>query len=367
MNIDSLLSKIDLFNKLVIKSGFHRDLEDYQNSISQNRNLIAFKEISNKVLIKIKEFESYGLNTDLNKIVKDSKAFTKTDWILKLEVLNKDPEIKATQYSNQFLQILTQLFQEIDKNRNEIQKVEKVFRKYIENNYEDEQSEHQALISLVFRDIKSTSNIKQFSKALNKWQTALTAYQRLISSSSSEISLVTIQQGSIDVVLNMDVNIAIDLTELIKIGVKAFGAYLLYKSRVIFEIREAIKNSSRLEQPAKEMESILLDDILNAVKRRLKEQHKENLKSDKKIEKTSIDSKIEKVSKVIVDHIIKGNEVKYLNPPAVENDNEENSESNEELTKLLAETKENYRKLSKPDQKLLLEKFSLKEDAEIKE
>ncbi len=362
MNIDSLLSKIDLFNKLIIKSGFHRDLEDYQNSISQNRNLIAFKEISNKVLFKLNEFESYGLNSELNKIVKDSSPFTETDWITKLEELNKDPEIKASQYLNQFSQILTKLFQEIDKNRAEIQKVEKVFSKYIDNNYDDKQSEHQALISLVFRDIKSTSNIKQFSKALNKWQTALTAYQRLISSSSSEISLVTIQQGSIDVVLNMDVNIAIDLNELIKFGVKAFGAYLVFKSKVIFEIRDAIKNSPKIEQPAKEMESILLDDILNSVKRQLKQQHEKNLKTDDKIEKTSIDSKIEKVSKVIVDHIIKGNEVKYLNPPNVKNKNEENLDSGQELTKLLAETKENYRKLSEPDQKLLLEKFSIKED-----
>jgi hypothetical protein len=47
MNIESILDKIDLFEDLVIESGFRRDIADYSQSISQaqNRNLVSSQSI----------------------------------------------------------------------------------------------------------------------------------------------------------------------------------------------------------------------------------------------------------------------------------------------------------------------------------
>ena len=44
MNIQSLLDKIDLFNELVVESGFKRDLEAYQTALQNaetQTNLIS--------------------------------------------------------------------------------------------------------------------------------------------------------------------------------------------------------------------------------------------------------------------------------------------------------------------------------------
>ena len=63
MNIESLVYKIDLFQKIVITSGFRRDIEDNIQSIQhgQNQNLAYMKDLSNKIKSQFNEFENYSL------------------------------------------------------------------------------------------------------------------------------------------------------------------------------------------------------------------------------------------------------------------------------------------------------------------
>ena len=104
----------------------------------------------------------------------------------------------------------------------------------------------------------------------------------------------------------------------------------------------------------------MLDNIKESIAQQALEQHKERLQEDKKIDKTGIDKKIEEVSSVITDHIIKGNEVKLLTPPKPEEGQEK--DLSEELMEATAIVRERFKLLGKNDQQLLLEKYSLKED-----
>jgi hypothetical protein len=117
--------------------------------------------------------------------------------------------------------------------------------------------------------------------------------------------------------------------------------------------------NKKLIQMEKERETLMLDNIKESISQKALEQHKEKLKSDKKIDKTGVDKKIEEVSSVITDHIIKGNEVKLLTPP--EPDEDQEKDLSEELMEETAIVRERFRQLGKKDQQLLLEKYSIKE------
>lgn len=358
MNIESLITKIELFEDLIIKSGFRRDVQDYIQSIQQgqNQNLVFMKELSQKVKSKLIECENFGLDSELLLVLRDNNPFTEIETLSQLEELDGDTEIEGNNYFPKFNQILNQLIQNIDKNKNELDGVLGIFQKYVSDQTEYDSGEEQAIISLIFKDLKSTGSLKEFAKVLNRWNRMLIVYHTLLTSESpDEISLVEIQNGSIDVIFNIDFDIAIDLTELIKTGLKVYGAYLLYKSKTAKEIIASYMENVKLIKQEKDREKLMLENIKDSVSRKVLEQHKDRLKTDKKIDKTSIKVKVEEVSSVITDHIIKGNELKLLTPP----------EPSEELREETATVRERFKKLNPKEKQLLLDKYTIKdEDAE---
>jgi len=367
MNIESLITKIELFENLIIESGFRRDVEDYIQSIQQgqNQNLVFMKDLSQKVKAKLIECENFGLDSELRAVLRDSDPFTEIDTLTQLEELDSDTEIVGHTYFAKFNQILNQLIQSIDKNKNELDNVLVVFQKYVSDQTEYDSDEEQAIISLIFKDLKSTGSLKEFSKVLNRWNRMLIVYHTLLTSESpDEISLIEIQNGSIDVIFNIDFDIAIDLTELIAIGLKVYGAYLLYKSKTAKEIIASYMGNPKLIKQEKEREKLMLDNIKDSVSQKVLEQHKTRLKTDKKIDKTSIKVKVEEVSSVITDHIIKGNELKLLTPP--EPNEEDEKDLGEVLREETATVRERFKKLNPEEKQLLLDKYTIK-DEEVEE
>lgn len=363
MNIESLIFKIELFNDLVIKSGFKRDITDFIQSIQQgqNQNLVFMKDLSGKVKNKLIEFENYGLEAELSLVLRENKPFTTLNTLNQLEELDSNTEIDGNNYFSKFNQILNQLKQHLDENKKELDTLLIFFQKYkSDNKYESENE--QALVSLIFKDLKSTGSLKEFAKVLNRWNRMLVVYHTLLTSDSpDEITLVEIQNGSIDVIFNIDFDIAIDLTELIKTGLTVYGAYLLYKSKTAKIIIESYLGNQKLLKQEKEREKLMLENIKESIAQRALEQHKEKLKSDRKIEKTSIEVKIEEVSSVITDHIIKGNELKLLTPPKI-NEEDGGNDISVELREETAKVRETFKKLTSEEKQLLIEKYSIKNE-----
>lgn len=379
MNIDSALTKIKNFDDLVIKSGFKRDLNDFIQSIQQpqNINLIFLKGISEKIKNNLDEIENNSLHSDLEKVLRDSIPFTSLDIDNSLEELDNDTEIDANTYLSKLLITLNELISRIQENETEIKSVKKIFEKYSsKDDDEDDDNEEYAILSLIFKDLESTKSLKDFSRVLHKWNRTLMIYQTLVSSESPEdISLVGIQNGSIDVVFNINVDIGIDLAKLFKIGLEVYAAYLLYKSKNAREIIASYMGNKKLVAMEKERETLMLDNIQDAIKRKVMDQHKENIKEDKNIDKTNIDKKAGEVSSVITEHIIKGNELKVLHLPYYKNneDEEDSDEENSnqelisELRKESAIVKERYKALPGEDKQLLLEKYTIKDDPKFDE
>ena len=193
----------------------------------------------------------------------------------------------------------------------------------------------------------------------------LLVYHTLLTSESpDEISLVEIQNGSIDVIFNIDFDIALDLTELIKIGLKVYGAYLLYKSKTAKEIILSYMGNAKLIKQEKEREKLMLENIKESIYQKALEQHKERIKIDKNIEKTSIEVKLEEVSSVITDHIIKGNELRLLTAP--EDLEEDEVDLGIELREETAIVRERFKKLEPSEKQFLLEKYAIKEENDDK-
>lgn len=363
MNIESLIDKIELFKDLIIDSGFRRDIQDYIQSIQQgqNQNLVFMKDLSDKVKIKLEEGENYGLDNELNTLLKESQPFTAFDTLDQLKELNSDPEIAANNFFQKFSVILNQLLQNIDKNKKEIDSIYSIFVKYASEDVEFNSDQEQGIVSLIFKDLKTTSSLREFSKALSRWNRTIILYHTLLKSNSpDEISLLEIQNGSIDVIFNIDFDIAIDFTELVKVGLKVYGAYLIYKSKAAKEIIESYMGNKKLIEAEKERETLMLDNIKASIKKKAIEQHKERIKEDKDIETTGVNKKSEEVSKVLTDHIIKGNEVKLLTPP--EPPEGETKDLSQELKEETAIVRERFKQLSLDDKKLLLERYTIQED-----
>jgi hypothetical protein len=365
MNIESILDKINSFESLVIESGLKRDVNDYIQSIQQpqNRNLVFMKDLASNLLTRLDNIEDNSLNSDLKIILKDSNPFTDLKTISELNSINNDNEIDAENYFQKFNSILSQLFSAIETNKIELDKLNNLLSKYTDESSVTESENEQALMSLIFRDLKTTSSLKEFCKVLTRWNRTLILYQTLLKSESPEdISLVEIQNGSIDVLFNIDIDISINLAEVLKVGLKVYGAYLLYKSKRAREIIDAYMGNKKLIAMEQEREILMLDNIKDSINSKLLEQHKEKLKLDKKIDKVGVDKKIEEISAVITDHIIKGNEIKLLTAPTTES--KETNDLPTTLKEDAAIVRTRLKQISKEDKQLLIDKYSLKDDVE---
>ena len=251
---------------------------------------------------------------------------------------------------------MTELIAAINKDEIEIHKLTDVLLKYVDEEYEEETG--LALMALVFKDLKTTGNLKEFSKAIAKWNRTLLIFHTLVKSDSpSEIKLEGIQDGSIEVVCNIDANVTADLAEVFGYGVKAFGMYLAYKSKFAKEVLEMFKGNKKLAEHEKETEKLLIDAIKDNLSEKITSLHKAKLKTDTGIDKSSSDKKIEEVVAVIIDHIIKGNELKLLSNVPMENNDEENVATN--LRRQMSVVREHLKKMTNDDLTLLLDTLGL--------
>lgn len=376
MNIDSLISKISLFNELVVTTGFKRDVDDFINSIQQshNQNIQYMKELSNNLLGYFDEFDNHSLNDELEILLKDSKPFTSFNTPNEIKELINNPEIEAQNYFNIFNKILNNLSSNIKKNKSEVDGLHKVFSKYVSTDEELFTDDEKGVISLIFKDLSTTKSLKEFSFVLNRWNRDLLLYHQLVKSSApKEITLVQVQNGSIDVIFNIDIQVALDFGELVKTGLKAYSAYLLYKSKLANEIVQTYLGNKKLIESEAERERLMLENIKDSIHAKALEQHQNRAKKDKAIESSGTEMKAKQISLTLSDHFVKGNELKLLieNIPE-ENSSEDNDEdSSKNDTSLAGQIKKetaNIRKCIKSipdnDMKQLRDRYSIKKDNE---
>lgn len=363
MNIQSLLEKIKLFEKLVNESGFKRDIDGFLESIApqQNRqNLQLFQDIAEKIKVYLEVIYTSDLPESLEELLPTEKVrpFTETPHLKNLSEIIENKELPTNEYFQKLNQLLNNLKSQVEKNQSELNNLKDIFKSYAEYEKTELSADEYAIISLIFKDLKTTTNLKEFSRALNKWNRTLLIYHQLLTSSTpEEIEIVEIQNGSIDVILNLNVDIAVDLVDLVKLGFKVFGGYLLYK-QTAKPIIETYFGNKKLIKQEDQREKELLDNIYKAIENKILKQHKEAKKSDKDIDGTAIKVKAKDVANVLSEHIVKGNDIKLLAVPEEYEDLEENGE---ELKLESIKNRKALKELPEEERIKLIEKYEIKE------
>lgn len=359
MNIDSVISKIKLFDELVINSGFKRDVSDYMDAIQQNQTIAFMEDFSKRVQNWFEDFEKNSLDSELTSVLTRTPAFTSQGIAALLQELDSNKTIEPPAYFQELMQILNDLNSLVDDNETEIEEIRNIFERYASDKIDSEAEEGKALVSLVFKDVKT---IKEFSRTLANWNKALLMFHQLVKSESpEEISLIQIQNSSIDVILNIDVNVYVDLYKVMTTSLVVYLGYLSLKTKRA-EIVETFCGDEELIELEKKIEKRAFENIKMSVQRRVAEIHQERLQEDPEIVKEAIEKKIECVSATIIDHIVSGNDIKLLSAPQSENEQDDEEDISKELRKKTVAVREQYEKLSQEDKRLLLEKYSVKDE-----
>lgn len=360
MNINTLNDYIEQFETEIIESGFKRDIQDYIGSLPNNQNnIVSLREIAKNILEVLNKIYKSDLSENLEKLLPDKiKPFTKTNFYEDLQNLINNKEIEQNIFFQKLSQIIAQLNKLIQVNIAEIEKIKQFIKPYISSQDKVLSADEKAIVSIIFNEEKAISELKEFTKNLQNWNKIIPIYHQILSSSSPEdIRIVNVQNGSIDLLINLNVDLAINLEDLFKIGYKTFLTYLSYR-KMIKPIVENYFGNKKLILSEKEREKELINNIGEAIKHKIIEQHKEALKTDTQIEKNS-DKKIIEVVKLITSHILKGNEFKLLALPETNelknNTSEENS--NQELREISTQIKQAKKELPPSELKKLLTKY----------
>ncbi len=368
MNIQTLIEKIRIFQEYVIESGFKRDVEGYLSSISpqQNRNnLQLFQDISSKLSNSLTKIYESDLPESLKLLLptESVKPFTDNNHLEKINSIIKNKELPVNPYFSQLNSFLSTLKSQITTNQTEINRLKVVFQDYVNSEQELINSEDYAVISIIFKDLKTTTSLKEFSKTLNKWNRTLLIYHQLLTSDTpEEIEIVEVQNGSIDVIVNLNFDIAVDLVELVKYGFSVFGGYLLYKSKAKEIVDTYFGNKILIEQE-EQREKEMLENIYKTLEHKITEQHKTALENDKKIDKTALKTKVKDVAKTISEHIVKGNDIKLLAVPENDTDIIEDSK---EMNFTSITNRKILKELPEEDKVKLIERYSFEDDNEEK-
>lgn len=361
MNIEIMNDHIRYFYREIIESGFKRDIDDYLSSIpTHHDNIITLRDIATRVLNVLEQIYQSDLPEALKIILpKESpRPFTETPFEKTMRDLVNDTQIELTQFYTQLSSCLTTLQTQIKENQLELDKVQEFIAPYISEDTERMAKDDVAIISIVFKDDATIKSLRNFSQALVQWNKTLPIYHQLLKSSGPEdVQVLEVQNGSIDFIVNMDIDIALDLVQLFKIGFKVFTAYLAYKSTVKL-IVECYYGDRILINSEKEREKHLLDNIGKAIKREIKAQHDAARKRDKQVDHTAVTMKVKQVTELVTSHIVKGNDFRLLALP--EKDEPENGENvkpdeREQLRKQSMKARQQLRLLPIEEKQKLLE------------
>lgn len=347
MNIQSLGEIINQFQELIVESGFKRDINDFSGSLNNNQNnIVALREIAAKIHSYLEEISDSDLADNLTRLFPENpKPFTEGNHFQNISELLSDNEIPQDQFFQKLQQIINQLKKQLQQNESKVEEIRNFIQPYINQSNEIQASEDKAIVSVIFKEERTISNLKTFTKTIATWNRILPVYHQILKSSSpSDIEIIEIQNGSVDFLFNFDFDIALNLTELFNEGFKYFLAYVSYKT-MSKPISQTFFGNKELEEKQQEIENGMLDNIETAIAQKITEQHEAAKENDDKLP-TNFTKMIVEVAKLVSSHIINGNDLKLLSTH-IANEEESNEEDEESRTDLKNEIKEVSTKVRK--------------------
>lgn len=319
MTVRKIIELIDYLKEVLQDKGFSQKLSDYLVTIqNQTNNLVLLKEITDKLIDDLTDIDESDVPESLQRTLVNSKnkPFTNDDFLKQLNDLKSQNFSDPGSQYNTLNSIISKLQTRITQNITELDTIRKTISPFLTKDYSELQTESNAIFALVFNNIKSYDNLKDLSFELKRWDRGLSLYQQIVSDETPKsFDIVEVDQGSLEVVLTLLFEVADKLLELFKTGFEVYGAYLAYKTTVL-EIVKSYRGNEKLIKSEEEREKLLLENVKKAVKEELRKQAKKaKAKNNEAIEK-----KIDEVTKLITDHIVKGNSVKLLSAPSEKED-----------------------------------------------
>ena len=128
------------------------------------------------------------------------------------------------------------------------------------------------------------------------------------------------------------------------------------------EILSGFPGNKKLHDLEKKAESLLLDGIKEEIEAKIRELHKLRKSQDRNISAAGIDAAVPRISRLLTDQIIKGNEVKLLTPPKPIEGEDVQPEDGNELKEQAKQIRKLRKQLSPSDTKLLTAKYELPDE-----
>jgi hypothetical protein len=318
MNIDSLNEFIANFRAQVVESGFKRDIGDYVNSLSSLReNIINLRATAKLVQEALEAIHCSDLPDAMRLLFPKKKPvpFTDQNFHEQVRSLLADKDIQQEDFFAEFQRIINELHASLETNEEEVDRIAEFILPYVKDHQSKITADQKAVFSILFKDKRTISALDEFSKTLASWNRTLPQYHQLVTGKSpSGVEIVAVQNGSIDVVVNLDVNVAVDLAQLFKIGFLAFAAYLLHKKNLQPMIA-GYRNNPKLLAIDKQKDELLLENIGQEVEAEARAQF-DRAPKELGSSPDNPDIVITQVTRLVTSHIIKGNDVKILALPA---------------------------------------------------
>ncbi|MDQ2718944.1 MAG: hypothetical protein M3Z26_04175 [Bacteroidota bacterium] len=352
MTVRKIIELVDFIEATIGPTQYSSLLQDQIVTIQNTpNNLVLLKEITDKAIFDFEKLREKDIPELLDKVlVEKVKPFTQETFFQQLLDLKEanypDP---GSQY-NTLNTILTQIQTTVNQNIVELDKIKKTVEPFLTKDYSELQKEDNALFAIIFNNVNSYSNLKTLSFELKNWDRGLFIYQQIISDETPKpFEIVEVDQGSIEVVLNVIFEVGEKLLDLFKTGFEVYAAFLAYKTVIHDNLVKSYKGNLLLIKSEEEREKLLLENVKIAIKEELNKQAKKAKKHE------ALEKKIEEVTKLITEHIIKGNSVKLISAPT---DKEEILDKEEEKESFYVASKSDYKKLDEETKQLLLTEFT---------
>lgn len=352
MTVRKILELIDLVKEQIGVENYLTKLQDYQTTIQNNSsNIVLLKEILDKTIFDLDNLIDNSVPDFLNKLLVDKIIpfdFEKFKKQL-IELRNKNHTDYSQLYS-ELTSILAQMLEKMNSNIAELDKIAKVIEPFKTKDFADIQVEDNAIFALIFNNESSFNNLKSLSFELKNWDKGLFIYQQIVSDETPKaFEIIEVEQGSVEVILNLAFDVAEKLVDLFKTGLETYGAYLAYKTLIHENLIATFKDNKKLIALEEEREKLLLQNVRDAVRSEIKKQAKKGKKHE------ALEKKIEEVTKLVTEHIIKGNTIKLLSAPE---EKTEVIEKEKEKEVFYLKSKIDYKKLDEATKQLLLEEFT---------
>lgn len=352
MTVRKIIELIDFIKSTIGKEQFSGKMQDFIVTIQNNsNNLVLLKEITDKSIYEYEKLVQNDIPQLLDKVlVGTEKPFTQTNFYQQLtDLKNQNYADPGSQY-NTLNSILTNIQARINQNIVELDRIRATVQPFLTKDFSIYQKEENAIFSIIFNNEYSYNSLKALSFELKNWDRGLHIYQQLISDETPKpFEIIEVDQGSIEVVINLLFTVCEKLLELFKTGFEVYAAYLAYKTLVHDNLIKSYKGNQLLIKSEEEREKLLLQNVRDAVREEIRKQTKKTKKQE------ALEKKIDEVTKLVTEHIIKGNSVKLLSAPE---DQVEIIAKEDEKEEFYLKSKADYKKLDDQTKQLLLTEFT---------